>query len=325
MVCSNILLLKIIYFLNLAINILRFVVPIILIFKLILDLYKGMISPDLKKEFIKTSFNRIISCVIVFLVPTFISLIVSFIENVLETEIDYLGCLDSATLSNIKYLEERELSLEEEENQTIKNEAVKKYNSYIEEQKKYVKSNSSSSSNEGVSIGQKYNLSNTELSNLAKICYCEQGSITGAQAEASLMANRYELLKSSSKYYGKGLYNYVMNSGWWHPTKSESYKTKNISDEELNAIRNVLVNGYRTLPFYIDEHDYRGDISKIVTNGKTYTSSSYINKNSNYIKDKTIIYNEMGAKYTFYTFPTEKSDPFGYTDDAIKKYNNLKS
>ena len=39
----------------------------------------------------------------------------------------------------------------------------------------------------------------------------------------------------------------------------------------------------------------------------------------------TVIYNKMGAVYTFYQFPTIKSDPFGYTSSAKKKVDSLNS
>ena len=39
--------------------------------------------------------------------------------------------------------------------------------------------------------------------------------------------------------------------------------------------------------------------------------------------DETIIYNKMGAIYTYYTHPTSTSDPFGYTESAKNRINGL--
>ena len=97
------------------------------------------------------------------------------------------------------------------------------------------------------------------------------------------------------------------------------------SSDVLKAVKDVLVNGNRTLPLYVDEHDciscgsYGFDINKIKVNGKTITDHSWLLNKSNYIKDKTVIYNKYGAVYTFYSFPTSTSDPFGYTTYAKNK------
>ena len=169
----------------------------------------------------------------------------------------------------------------------------------------------------------KYNLTTAQLKGIARVCQREQGSVKGAAAEASLIANRYELY--GSKY--SSIYTYVRNSGWWG-SKSKNDKTMSsgsLSSKIENAVRDVLVDGKRTLPKYVDEHDciycgsYGYDITKIVTDGKKITSHSELRKHSNYISNKTKIYNKYGATYTFYTFPTESSDPFGYTKESNRK------
>ena len=40
---------------------------------------------------------------------------------------------------------------------------------------------------------------------------------------------------------------------------------------------------------------------------------------SAYVKNKTVMKNRYGATYTFYCFPTSKSDPFGYTSEAKRQ------
>ena len=57
----------------------------------------------------------------------------------------------------------------------------------------------------------KYTFSEKELKGIAKVCEREQGSAVGAAAEASLMANRFELYKNSSGT-GSQLYNYIKRS-----------------------------------------------------------------------------------------------------------------
>ena len=330
MICSNILFLRIIYFVKVILNILRFAIPIILIIKLAFIFYQNMLHPDDKNKILKEAFGKIVACLVIFFVPTMINLIVKLIENVMSTSIDYQSCYESATLENIKYLEDLELkqSLQEdqEKNQIGQNLYEEMSNNQNEKVKNNINNNTNNSIDvDGTTLGQKYNLTESQLQDLAKICQREQGSVKGAAAEASLMANRYELLSSSSKYKNKGLYNYVLNCGWWAPANKGTYKSTNLKPEILNAVRNVLINGNRTLPLYIDEHDFRGDITKIITNGKTYTLKKDFYDNNNYIQNQTVIYNEMGAIYTFYIFPTTSSDPFGYTSSAKQKYNSLNS
>ena len=170
--------------------------------------------------------------------------------------------------------------------------------------------------------GTKYDVSEEDLQFLANVGYCEQGnSVDGVKAEMTLAANLFEL---SGKY--STVVSYVRSSGWFSCAKT----TKKASAELVEATRDVIVNGNRTMPLYINEHDCsncsgncsngtRGDICQIVVDGKTYDTMDEIKDRSNYIKDKTVIYNKYGSVYTFYSFPCEHCDPFGYTASAYKK------
>lgn len=193
-----------------------------------------------------------------------------------------------------------------------------------------------------------YDLSELELQNLASQCHAEQGGsgIDGVKAEASLMANLYEYQGSAAG----SLYNYVLNGNngrsWFANSKrhmnpvcknpqsnkgdccytTSSGKEKCITyyytEAELEAVRDVFVNGNRTLPNYVDEHDCFSDISKIVVNGQTYTDSNSIKNKANYIQGQTVIYNVYGSVYTFYTFPADGADPFGYKANTYKNLSN---
>lgn len=140
-----------------------------------------------------------------------------------------------------------------------------------------------------------------QIKGLANLCYQEQGSVDGAKAEASLMMNRFEM-------YGKkysDLYTYVRSCGWW---SKAAYWIDNGSApaKVVEGVRAVL-NGSRTLPYNIDEHDALADIASI--------STGDVKDKDAYIKDKTIIKNRYGSTYTFYSFPAKGSDPFGYTGE----------
>ncbi len=152
-----------------------------------------------------------------------------------------------------------------------------------------------------------YNLTETELIKIASLCQQEQGTAKGAAAEASLMANRFEMY--GSKF--SSVYDYARNSGWF--AKAGTYMDKmNATDAVIEAVRNVLIYGKRTLPGYIDEHDCFSDLKSCTNNGVGIT----ITNRSQYKQFVTIINNVYGSKYTFYCFPTSSSDPFGYISET---------
>jgi len=157
---------------------------------------------------------------------------------------------------------------------------------------------------------KRYNLTETQLKKIARLCVQEQGSVEGAKAEASLMANLLETSEYRQKKYGTdgaGLFKWVRDGGWFYRA---AYFMENgsIGSKYIEAVRDVLVYGNRTLPQYVDEHDCFADIKSI--------STGSIRNRSDYIKGETIIKNKMGSTYTFYCFPASGSDPFGYTQAA---------
>ena len=142
------------------------------------------------------------------------------------------------------------------------------------------------------------NLRQNELVHLARLCVQEQGgSEAGVKGEASLMANL-------ARKHNKPVYEYVLTSGWFSRARFwMQYGTA--TDQQVDWVKEVLVDGRATLPPYIDEHDCFSDIEWIST-------GEVLDRNA-YIKDVTVIKNRHGSKYTFYCFLHEHSDPFGYT------------
>ena len=175
---------------------------------------------------------------------------------------------------------------------------------------------SSSSSCDAQNSFTKYDLTQDQLLQIASLCKQEQGSAEGAAAEASLMANLFE--KQGSKYGtgANGLYNYVRNGGWFASAATYMDK-KNASPEIVAAVKSVLVDGKRTLPAYVDEHDCIGcgDVTSVTNDGVEINKSD----RSQYKQHTSIIKTRYGATYTFYSFPTSTSDPFGYLSEARRK------
>lgn len=167
-----------------------------------------------------------------------------------------------------------------------------------------------------ISSFTKYALSDSQLKGIARLCQQEQGTAKGAAAEASLMANRFELYGSGYGSGASGLINYVKKSEWFAKATYWMNQTGSLQSSILNAVKSVLVDGKRTLPAYVDEHDCFSDIKSVKTNGSTVNKSS----RSSYVKHNTVVKNNMGSTYTFYCFPDSNSDPFGY----IKESNRTK-
>ncbi|MDE6519167.1 MAG: hypothetical protein K2K91_01740, partial [Ruminococcus sp.] len=160
---------------------------------------------------------------------------------------------------------------------------------------------------QAVDVFNTYNMTETELIKIASLCQQEQGTAKGAAAEASLMANRFEMY--GSKF--SSVYDYARNSGWFAQAGKHMDKM-DASDAVIKAVRNVLIYGKRTLPGYIDEHDCFSDLKSCTNNGVGIT----IKDRSQYRQFVTIINNVYGSKYTFYCFPTSSSDPFGYISET---------
>lgn len=145
-------------------------------------------------------------------------------------------------------------------------------------------------------------MKDNDIWKLARLCRQEQGTIAGIKAEMSLILNRFN---AYSKY--DDLIEYVIKSEWW--SRAEYWMNNGYATQEDFEAVKECIEGKTTLPYYIDEHDCFLDIKRIITDGKEGNKRV----RSDYVKDKTIIENDYGSKYTFYCFPDKYSDPFGYT------------
>ena len=167
---------------------------------------------------------------------------------------------------------------------------------------------------------RKYDLTYDQLARIASVCRHEQGNVKGAAAEASLIANRYEHSSGATKYKNKygdngtALYYYVRESGWWAHSQ-KNMDDLSASDAIIAAVKSVLVDGKRTVPGYVDEHDFIGDIISSTNNGFNIDKWD----RNLYIQFNTIIKTRYGATYTFYSFPNPREDPFGYTNEKRRQ------
>lgn len=325
-ICTNPDFLKVILFGKIILEYVFILVPIGLVIMLMIDFAKNVVTnneENIKKNY-SLALKRLIFCVCLFSVPTIVSFVIGVVEDSISgLNVNYQSCLKN--VDNIEYYQElADLEKEKEENEKQQQNEVNRENNAI-----LNNSNPDANSSNDYIPGKKYTLTDSQLRGLAKVCQNEQGTVLGAKAEASLMANRFELFGSNYGTDGDGLFNYVANSGWFANSKSTIYDTSNLRSEILSAVKEVLVLGNRTLALYVDEHDcidcgrYGFDVVKIVNNDKIITDSEGLKNHNNYKKNNTIIYNRYGSVYTFYTFPTSSSDPFGYTSYAKNKFDKI--
>lgn len=119
-ICMQPLFLRIIYYIKLFLNILRFVVPIALIIKCGMDLYKSLLDTN-EKNGVKNLKNRIIAGVVVFLIPTLINLLMNLIEYVNGIN-SYNGISECWEFADLDYIEQLEKEISEEELKAYLNE-----------------------------------------------------------------------------------------------------------------------------------------------------------------------------------------------------------
>lgn len=327
--CTNSGVLKVVLFIENLLKIILYIIPIILILMVMIDLSKAVLSSDesAMQKSLKIVSKRMLSVIILFLVPTISKFAVNLASDTAIS--DYTLCLtNTENISYYETLEAAKKKIEQEKNKewypSLGNDGnfVKRVLTLSKGKK--VESSSSS----GTYNGQTYNLSDSQLTYLTTVAICENDSESGVAAEASIMANLFELKGSSYGTGASGLVNYVSTpppTGWFGCYSNDYTATPKYKD----IVKKVLVLGQRSFPIYIDEHDCWFCNSKYCSNrnlGDICTvggesSQSFITNRSNYVRDKTVISNIYGSTYTFYAFPDSNSDPFGYTQES---YNKIK-
>ena len=306
--CSSQALASILNILKNILTVIQIIGPILLIISLTVTIVKLMNNPDEKKLKGKIR-NEIIAIILLFSVPFIINATMSLLGDNFSVAECWNGVGNfSSKSSYINSNKNKKNSINSNRGDFEKGDERKNNNN-----------NSSSSSSNGTSSVSatgsgnfvKYNLSDSQLRALTALALHEQGTAKGAAAEASLMANRFELHGSKYGSGADGLVNYVRSSGWFAHASSHMADTGIVTSSALAAVKSVLVDGKRTLPGYVDEHDCFSDISSI--------STGSVRDRSAYKPFVTIIKNRYTSTYTFYSFPDSNSDPFGYTSEENRK------
>ena len=158
-----------------------------------------------------------------------------------------------------------------------------------------------------------YNLNDAQLKGIANILQHEQPGYEGMQAEASLMANLVDM-SGDDKATVDNLVKKA-TGGWFAKGKSRFNNPGNPNETAMDAARKVLIEGKRTVPRYVNEHDCFSDLTSVTTDGKSIKPSD----RSAYKPHNTKISNRYGAKGIFHSFPNSESDPFYYTSEDNRK------
>ena len=187
--------------------------------------------------------------------------------------------------------------------------------------------------------GQSYTRSDTTVypkstdecySFFAVLGKAEQGTLEGATAELSLLLNLFERRHPDAVDVSiQEVAKWATECGWF---AHASRRWEGTALPEYVAVAKSVLGGNRVLPSFIVEHDCREDLAYIETNGVRY--SPY--EDDKYVSGVTVCYQapvheHNGRKFgfrkpshwVFYSFPAQRSDPFGFLCDEDCGHENV--
>ena len=328
--CNNNTFLGTIFLIKLVIKIVFIGTPIILIVLITIDLFKNVIasSEEEQKKNIRIIVKRIIYCIAIFFVPAIINLVMNIVYEIAEdnTKKSFVECWNNATAENVKACneeaeakEEKIRAMELERTNKIKQEKLERQRAAEEYAKKNNAANNATNNTttqtgqigsgqggagncSGSYVGPKYSLTEEQKKKIAGMVMGEYGGdLNGMKAVASQMANLYEInsYNDSNCTRNRTFYEYITlptGSCGWYATYDKAPTT---DADALKAVEDVIINGNRTLPLYINEFDwYPGDIN----------GASSISDSNSYIPGSTKISNIYGSTGTYYCITSSGND-----------------
>lgn len=158
-----------------------------------------------------------------------------------------------------------------------------------------------------------YDLTDEQINQISILCQrLASDDLNVVAAEASLLANRYELYGSPSDTSGDSLLNYMISSNYWGADSSDYMKDRDVNTTASYVVRDVLLQGHRALPLYVDERQFISDRSLYKdgdmvpkTDGTTYRYYGYLSN------DTSVLYGYTETAYqqiTGKTFASVASD-----------------
>ncbi len=340
--CNDNTFLGIIFIIKQIIKIMFIVIPIILIVLIAIDLFKNVIASndEEQKKNIKIVVKRIVYCIAMFFVPTIINLVMDEVYEIVDdnNKEGFVECWTNATEENVKACNEEaeakakmRKAKEIEEANRIKQEKLEREKEAQEFAKKSKATNNTNTTNDtptqngqigsgqggagncsGSYVGPRYSLTEEQKKKIAGMVMGEYGGdLNGMKAVASQMANLYEInsYNDSNCTRNRTFYEYITlptGSCGWYATYDKAPTT---DADALKAVEDVIINGNRTLPLYINEFDwFPGDIN----------GASSISDSNSYTPGSTKISNIYGSTGTYYCITASGNDAniYFYTSGA---------
>ena len=146
--CLQPLFLRIMYISGKMLNVIRFAVPIILITRVAMDVYKNIINSE-EKEGLNKIKNRVIAAIIVFLIPTVVGVLYSFIEKTIVNYnySDLTVCREFANMEYIEVLESKIEQIEEKAENDERNRNLSAYEKKVQIVRELVAQNRENNAN----------------------------------------------------------------------------------------------------------------------------------------------------------------------------------
>ena len=120
-ICESYSFLSVIVLIKYLMQLIQIALPILLIFFIVFDLIKALITNDsnLMTKTISVIGKRIFYAVLLFVVPTIISLVISILDNTTNSNNTFLSCYNNASMEKVESLKIQEQNLKEIENKKI--------------------------------------------------------------------------------------------------------------------------------------------------------------------------------------------------------------
>ena len=171
----------------------------------------------------------------------------------------------------------------------------------------HIKRTSLASTSGDVFAGQKYDLTEDEITKLATLAYGEAGGDLQALKDCcSHMANLYEMYIYRNPSSTKSIVEFVSTTSWYD---SRSW-TRGVSEEAKEAVRECIVDGNRTMPLYINE---------FCTFASQYISP-YYSDTSRYVQGETRVTQLFAGNPTGTYWCVSGGNIYFYTDEDYKNY-----
>lgn len=156
-----------------------------------------------------------------------------------------------------------------------------------------------------------YSLTEAQIDTIAILCQRVAGEdIMLAAAEASLIANRYELYSNDPVGDGTYLVKYMKECGYWGDDVN-GYLVGHHADQTVGfVVRDALINGHRIFPSYVDDRANAGSLINITT--------------STFVPFETELTKSDGSIYWFYSFvSSDLRIAYGYSDYAYQQVQGV--